>query len=180
MMTLFELSYKERSTLAMFLHRPGDGKQLLRAQALQWLEDGDTVAEVAERLQISRQTIYNWIDRFEARRGLDLGGRLSDGQRSGRPCTAQGIIDPLIDAIIEQDPRQFGYRSPVWTAPLLKLYLEQGHQVEVSRQSISLAIARLRVRWKRPRYHLALRPATWRQAKGGSNVGSTSESGRSS
>jgi len=32
---------------------------------------------------------------------------------------------------------------------------------------VRLAIQRLRIRWKRPRHTLALRPATWRQAKGG-------------
>lgn len=111
---------------------------------------------------------------------VDLLARLSDGQRSGWPCTAQQIIDPLIDAVIEQDPRQFGYRWPVWTASLLQLYLEQAHRIEVSRQSVSLAIARLRVRWKRPRHQLALRPATWRQAKGGCSAGYGIESERSS
>jgi len=39
----------------------------------------------------------------------------------------------------------------------------------VSRQSVSRAIARLHLRWKRPRHRLGRRPATWRQAKGGSN-----------
>jgi hypothetical protein len=32
---------------------------------------------------------------------------------------------------------------------------------------VSLAIRRLRIRWKRPRHHLTLCPDTWRQAKGG-------------
>ena len=39
--------------------------------------------------------------------------------------------------------------------------------IEVSRKSVGLAIARLRIRWKRPRHQLALRPETWRQSKGG-------------
>jgi transposase len=173
-----ELTYRERSALEMFLHQSCDGRQLRRAQALLWLEEGDLISEVAERLHVSRQTVYNWIGDFEAGRGLDLAVRLSDGARSGRPCTAQGIIDPLIEAVIEQDPGLWGYHSPVWTAPLLKLYLEQAHQIEVSRQSVSLAIARLRIRWKRPRHQLALRPDKWRQAKGGSNAGSASGSER--
>lgn len=176
-MTVMELTYNERSVLETLLHQPCESRQLRRAQALLWLDEGDMVPEVAERLQVSRQTIYNWMGHFEGCRGLALAVRLSDGPRGGRPCTAQGIIDPLIDTVIEQDPGQWGYRSAVWTAPLLKLYLQQAHQIDVSRQSVSLAIARLRIRWKRPRHQLALRSATWRQAKGGSVAGSKSESG---
>ena len=84
-----------------------------------------------------------------------------------RPCTAQGIIDPLIEAVIDTDPRAFGYRSTIWTAPLLVSYLDKQHHLAVSCQSVRLAIARVEMRWKRPRHHLALRPATWQQAKGG-------------
>src|SRR5207248_10536394 len=90
-----------------------------------------------------------------------------DGERSGRPRTASGIIDPLIDEIIELDPRELGYRSTVWVATLLVHYLWDFHQISVSRQSVSMAIERLHIRWKRPRHHLSLRPEAWRQAKGG-------------
>jgi hypothetical protein len=81
-----------------------------------------------------------------------------------------GVIDPLIIEVIERDPRELGYRSTVWTAPLLRQYLQEIHHLDVSRPSVSLAIDRLGLRWKRPRHGLARRPATWRQAKGGSNV----------
>ena len=77
----------------------------------------------------------------------------------------------MIAEVIDTDPRNLGYHSTVWTAPLLGEYLKQVHGIEVSRKSISLAIARLRFRWKRPRHHLAQRSETWRQAKGGSNAG---------
>jgi transposase len=138
-----------------------------RAQALLWLADGESVEQVAELLQVSRQTVYNWVERFRHREGLDLRARLLDAPRPGRPPTALGIIDPLIEAVIDQDPRGLGYHSTVWTAALLMQHLKRVHGIEVSRKSISLAIARLGIRWKRPRHQLALRPKTWRQSKGG-------------
>jgi hypothetical protein len=49
----------------------------------------------------------------------------------------------------------------------LQQYLEEVHQLGVSRPSVSLALARLRIRWKRPRHHLARRSPTGGQAKGG-------------
>jgi transposase len=146
-------------------------KERCRAQALLWLAEGRSAEEVAELLRVSRQSVYNWVDRFRQREGFDLRARLLDAPRSGRPPTASGIIDPLIAAVIDQDPRGLGYRSTNWTAALLVQYLKRTHGIEVSRRSVGLAIDRLRIRWKRPRHQLALRSETWRQSKGGSNAG---------
>lgn len=161
------LSRRERAKMQDLIAQPHDARQTLRAYALLWLDDGASVPEVAQRLGVTRQTVYNWASRFQARTDLELTLRLLDAPRCGRPCTATGIIDPLIDKVIERDPREFDYRSTVWTAALLVQYLRDEHQLVVSDDSVRLAIARLRVRWKRPRHQLALRPNTWRQAKGG-------------
>ena len=64
------------------------------------------------------------------------------------------------------------------TAALLRQYLQEQHHLAVSRKSVSLAIARLGLRWKRPRYDLSRRSATWCQAKGGSSAGWRGGSGR--
>jgi transposase len=161
------LSGKERTNLEYVVAHAHDSRVLQRAYALLWLDDGESATEVAIRLGVSRQSIYNWIDLFHARLDQEIASRLSDAARSGRPRTAHGIIDPLIDAVIESDPRDFGYRSTVWTAPLLVDYLADKHNLVISDDSVRLAIARLKVRWKRPRHRLALRPLTWRQSKGG-------------
>jgi transposase len=157
--------------LLRLVEQTHDATQLRRAQALLWLQEGRPVTEVADLLHVSRQTLYNWVQSFQDRTELDLPDRLLDAPRSGRPATALGIIDPLIDAIIDADPRDFGYRSTVWTAPLLQRYLEEVHAIETSRKSVGRAITRLGIRWKRPRHRLGLRPDTWHQAKGGSNAG---------
>jgi transposase len=154
--------------LLQLLDRTHDATQLRRAQGLLWLDDGQAVAAVADLLLVSRQTVYHWIESFRERTDLDVADRLLDAPRSGRPATALGIIDPLIDAVIDGDPRDYGYRATVWTAPLLQRYLGEAHGLETSGKSVRRAIARLGIRWKRPRHRLGLRPATWRQAKGGS------------
>jgi transposase len=170
-MSAFQLRSWDRRQLLNLLGHPYDAKQLRRAQALLWLHEGQPVLRVAELLRVEPRTVYNWAYAFRERTDLDLPARLLDAPRSGRPPTALGIIDPLIDAVIEDDPRTYGYRSTVWTAPLLQRYLEEIHQIETSRKSVSRAIARLGICWKRPRHRLGLRPQTWRQAKGGSNAG---------
>lgn len=161
------LTDRQRIELEGLMFHTHPAREHCRAQAVLWLSEGEAVERVAELLHVSRQTIYNWADRFRERQDLDLHSRLGDAPRHGRPPSALGIIDPLIAEVIDGDPRDLGYHSTVWTAPLLREYLEQVHGVPVSRKSVSLAIARLGIRWKRPRHQLARRSETWRQSKGG-------------
>lgn len=174
-MTLLPLSSQEHSTLEHLVARTKHATPLRRAQALLWLDAGESVQAVAQRLRVTRPTVYTWVNRFQGHRERDLMGRLSEGARSGRPRTARGIVAPLIDAVIDRDPRDFGYRDTVWTAGLLRQYLHEVPHLAVSRKRVSFAIARLRLRWKRPRHDLSRRAAGWRQAKGGSNVACETE-----
>ena len=80
-----------------------------------------------------------------------------------------GIIDTLLREVMDGDPRHLGDHSTVWTAPWLRQYLRDVHHIQASLRSVGLAIVRLGIAWKRPRYDLARRAPTWRQAKGGSN-----------
>jgi transposase len=164
------LSARLRGELEDLVLRTPLAKERCRAQALLWLAEGLSAEQVAETFQVSRQTVYNWADRFLGREGLDLRARLLDAPRPGRPPSISGIIDPLIDAAFAHDPRELGYHATVWTAELLVEHLKQAHGIKASRKSVSLAIARLRLRWKRPRHQLAAQEEHWRQAKGGSNA----------
>ncbi len=166
-MTELILKGRVRAKLLDLIAHTSEARVLRRAYALVWLDNGESVSDVAKQLRVSRQSVYNWLERFGARGDLPLDVRLRDADRSGRPVTMQGIIDPLLDAIIDSDPRGLGYRSTIWTVPLLVRYLDEHHRLRASPQSVRLALARLDIHWNRPRHHLALRPATWRQAKGG-------------
>jgi transposase len=149
-MTLIKLSSREVARLEKFVTATPDAKQLKRAQALLWVTKGDTLEEVARHLRVTRQTVSNWIGRFEARADLPLEERLSDGARRGRPPTALEIIDPLIEEVIAQDPREFGYRSTIGTADLLQQDIKDQYRIEVCSKCVSLAPERLRIAWKRP------------------------------
>ena len=157
-MTHLKLSRKEQKELEWLIAHTHDARLLQRAQAILWFVMGESVEAIALRLLVSRQSVYNWFERFQERDSLPFATRLADAERSGRPRTAHGIIDPLIDAIIETDPRELGYRSTVWTAELLQAYLSEEHQITVSSKSVAFAIARLQIRWKRPRHRLSLAP----------------------
>ena len=161
------LSARLRGELEDLVLRTPSAKERCRAQAVLWLAEGLSAEQVAETFQVSRQTVYNWANRFLRRDDLDLRARLLDAPRPGRPPSIAEVIDPLIEAALARDPRELGYHATVWTAELLQHDLEHSHGIKASVKSISAAIARLDFRWKRPRHELAARPATWRQAKGG-------------
>ena len=178
-MTSMELNSKERVILEHLISASPDARQVMRAYALIWLDEGEPVDEIAQRLGISRQSVYNWALRVQQRDDSELHSRLADAPRSGRPCTAKGGIDSLVQEVIDTDPRQLGYRSTVWTAPLLVSYLSREQAIEVSADSVSRALTRLRIKWKRPRPQLGLRSPTWRQAKGGCKMGFSASRARS-
>jgi len=163
----FRLTPQQRLRLQQLVHGTREARLLRRGQALLWRDEGESTTEIAVRLGVSRQTVHNWITGFAVRSG-PVFERLADAERSGRPATAQGVLDPLIAELIDGDPRDWGYAATAWTAPLLQRHLAEQHHKVVSVMSVRRVIHRLRRRWKRPRYRLALRSATWRQAKGGS------------
>ncbi len=167
MRAFFKLGSEDKSALESVLTAGNEVGQFRRAQALLWLDEGMSVQDVAHLSRVSRRTIYNWVNRFRAGKDISPLRRIGDVQRSGRPCTALGIVDPLIDRIIDKDPRDFGYRSSVWTSDLLVRYLSDTYGIGVSQRSVSYALKRLGIIWKAPRYDLIRRSPTWRQAKGG-------------
>ncbi|RLC78534.1 MAG: hypothetical protein DRI61_09745, partial [Chloroflexi bacterium] len=59
-MALVELSPREQEELLWKIKHSKDANQ-----ALLWLSQGESVTSVASRQHVSRQTIYNWIERFK-------------------------------------------------------------------------------------------------------------------
>jgi transposase len=107
-MTLLTLSSEEWDALETLAAHTTDAQLLRRAQALLWLDEGETVPEVAARLRVTRQAIYTGVTHFRMRRSLEIAARLAPGQRTGRPRTVHGVIEPLILEVIDRDPRELG------------------------------------------------------------------------
>src|SRR5208337_4228406 len=79
------LSARLRGDLEDLVLRTPSAKQRCRAQAVLWLAEGLSAEQVAETFQVSRQTVYNWVNRFLRRDDLELRARLLDAPRPGRP-----------------------------------------------------------------------------------------------
>jgi transposase len=155
-MPVFTLSAQEREVAETLVSHRDLTPEVRRAQALLWLDAGHSPQTIAQRLRVSRQTVYNWLVGFQRRNHLlDLRVRLADKPRCGRPRTVPKAIDPLLTAIVTHEPREFGYRAPVWNTSLLGRYLREVQHIAVNRASVGIALRRLGIRLK----VLALRPA---------------------
>lgn len=58
-----------------------------RAHALLWLDQGEPIETIAERLHVSRQTIYNWLGAYQKRPAEPVADRVRDQLQPGRPPT---------------------------------------------------------------------------------------------
>lgn len=166
-MAAVPLTSDERAALERFTQTTRDTRTLKRAQALLWLDAGESVTAVAPRLLVSRQTIYSWLTMYTSRTDEPLTQRLSDRPRhhpgQGRLWTTART---LIAAVIDQSPRDYGDDVPLWSTPLLQDYLRHAG-VSISTRYIRSILRAVRYRYKRPRYRLIRRSPTWRHAKGG-------------
>src|ERR671923_265218 len=85
------LTERERTMVEAVATYPGDATVLRRAQALLWRDEGESIAEVGERLGVSRRTICYWQAHFREHQALELTAPLREGHRSGRPPPTLGI-----------------------------------------------------------------------------------------
>lgn len=169
-MPLIRLSFRACLRLQQLARSGTLAREVRRAQALLWLHRGDSVQQVAERLGVSRQTIYQWLVYYHQRRPAPVCQRLQDRPHSGRPPQQREEAQKIIAQLLPRDPRRYGSRALVWTVPHLCRQVQQRTGRKISQRTVRRALHQLKQCYKRPRYVLARRSPTWRQAKGGSNA----------
>jgi transposase len=165
-MSTLTLTEREVDDLQRLERSTHDAKQLKRIQALLAVGQGGSPTAVARQLRIGRSTLYEWIDRFlELRSNLD--GSTRSLPRSGRPIRQRRSVQERVVDLLAKPPSDFGFRHICWTKPLFQEQLRR-EGLKTSQATIGRALHDAGYRWKRPRYVLARRSKTWRQAKGGS------------
>lgn len=166
-----ELTPAERRDLEMVAEKAHSSREVRRAQALLWLADGESVAEVAQRALWTVQAIYGLVKRFRERKDQPVAQRVADAPRCGRPGTKMAAVQAALEKLMPESPQIYGYRGACWTVPMLKGQIDRMTGLQTSPLMIRRALKRLGYRYKRPRFVLARRSDTWRQAKGGSSAG---------
>jgi transposase len=150
-MTSVQLTSAQRRQLQEQLREAEDARYHRRLLALLALDEGDAVAEVAERLGVTRQSIYNWARLYEAEGSA---AALQDHYGGGRPSVWTDERQALLVAALRQRPDQLGYPGPNWTVPLLQAYVERVGGLQVSEDTLRRQLQRLDYVWKRFRHRL--------------------------
>jgi transposase len=150
-MSIVQLSSSQRRKLRAHLRRAADASYYRRVLAILELDRGKTVAEVAASLGVTRQSVYNWADAFEA---CPDPAALHNRYGVGRPSSWTEDLRALLLASLEQRPDELGYAGVNWTVALLQEHLYNHGGCRLSDDTIRRELDRLGFVWKRCRYVL--------------------------
>ena len=166
----FKLNSGEHKVLRQLARSSSNAREVRRAQALVWLHSGESVAQVAHRLGLSRHGVYRLVKRYCSRRRGPVRDRVRDSPHPGRPSRKLKLVVRVIRPLLSREPRRYGYRARLWTVPLWCRQVKRRTGTKVGQHTVRRGLHVLRQRYKRPRYVPARRSPTWRQAKGGLNT----------
>ena len=145
------LSPEERKQLEKGL-RSSDAFVLRRCQILLVSAEGKKVTQIANQVKCVRQTVHNVIDDFE-QRGLECLKQGSTVRISVEPILTAEKREQM-QAILHQNPRNFGKAQSTWTLGVLaEVCCEQGlSERRLSAPTILDAVVRLGTNWKRAKH----------------------------
>ena len=146
-----KLTRWERFRLQRQLQDTGDARVYRRTLAVLEASRGPSVAQIAQMLGVTRQSVYNWIAAYAAAPDPDS---LVDADRSGRPSSWTEGLRGLLRSLFTQAPDQLGYFAVNWTVPLLQEQLEHQTGHWLAEDTIRRELDRLGYVWKRSRYIL--------------------------
>jgi transposase len=146
----------QRQALQRVLTQTRDVALFRRALALLLVDQGQTVTEVAESLQVGRSSVHRWMQHFAA---SPRSAALADHRGQGRPSHWNEDLSGWVETTLARRPSELGYPANRWTVPLLQAFLAVYHP----EQAVSLSTLRRHLReagyvWKRFRYVLAPDP----------------------
>jgi len=120
---------------------------VLRAQIIDLISRGKSVAEVADLLGCVRSHVYRTIDRF----AQDSRDGLFDERRHNGQLLANDIFRETVNQLVRQTPLEYGYCRPTWTRELLIRVAEEQTAIKVSLSVMSRVLRDLGARRGRPK-----------------------------
>jgi transposase len=150
-MSIVQLTSSQRRRLRDQRRRAQDASYYRRLLAVLELDRGKSVAEVAESLGVTRQSVYNWARSFAA---CPDPGALQDHYGIGRPSAWTEELEALLLGSFDQRPDELGYAGVNWTVPLLQEHLYRRTGRWLSDDTLRRELDRLGYVWKRFRYVL--------------------------
>ena len=123
-----------------------------RATGIRLLHVGKKPQEVAELLNVSLGTVYNWHASW---RIAGLAG-LCDQPRSGRPQVANEAYCTQLAEVMATDPSELGYGFTCWTIERLIAHLAKATGMTMSNETFRKLLEQHDYVYRRPKH--ALKP----------------------
>ena len=131
--------------------RAADEERLL---AVQMQENGMSVPEIAEIMNVGKSTVFDWIDKYR-KGGL---AAISTKAASGRPTTLDDSeMIRLYTMINGKDPRIHGFGMALWTRSLIRDLIKANFAKSVSLVTVGRILKKLGMSPQRPLYR------SWKQ-----------------
>lgn len=143
-MGMVSITPKERRRLLRVIQASTNERQRRRIKALLGVADGSPVSQVAASLGVSRQFVYNCVERFEQGCGATAMG---DSPKLGRPRLWDEQSDAALQECMQSRPSEWGYESEEWTKPLVQQWFRDQMDVDVSRTWVMQRLHHLGFRW---------------------------------
>lgn len=144
-----KLTENERKDLQEALAKTRRVREWRRYRAVLLWSAGQPIPAIAQTLQVSMASVYNYGARYRSK-GL-MG--LHEGVHPGLTHRLDAAGMAWLDALLAQDPQAHGYTLTGWTVPALQTEAARvGYRVSAS--TLRRAIRRLGWRWKRPKFVL--------------------------
>src|SRR3954452_17165885 len=114
-------------------------REQLRLEAAEWIEEGATDREVAERFRVTRMSANRW------RRALAAGGRpalASKGPGGARCRLSRAQLDEL-QVLLDAGPAAWGWTDQCWTLPRIAEVVRTRFGVDYTLPGLDLLLHRL-------------------------------------
>jgi transposase len=138
---------QDRESIQAEMKKTSNAKWYRRLKIIDLSSQGQTVPELAQMFDLSAATIRRYIHCYNDA-GLD---GLQPAYGRGRPPLLNWTKDQWLD-VLAQSPaniEQLNTAAQNWTQALLRKYLETRHEVKVTQTTISKALHRVGIRWRR-------------------------------
>jgi transposase len=144
----FTLTTQERTALHAAQARSRSVRHWRRYQAVLLRADRVPVATVAQTLDCTETSVYNWVAAWR----VDGLAGVAEGAHPGKARRLDAAAEAALDALLRAgDPQAHGYAATGWTVPLLRTELAQQGWGAAER-TIRRTRHRLGWRWKRPKF----------------------------
>ncbi len=140
------LKPEERKEVEGLYRRAREGSVKVRCLIIRLLDREETTTEIADKLGLSRITIWRWEQRYKLE---GLSGLYTRPRKGRTPKLCPSDKELLVETV-EKDPRSVGINASNWTTGLLAHYLERERGVKVSNEVVRSFLHRAGFKLKRP------------------------------